>query len=248
MTQDWQDDSSLPAPVREGLTKLCGQLQDALGERLIAVVLHGGLARGEYAPHSSDVNVMLVLREATVEELDMAMSPVRQGMRDFRLSVMVVTEEGLRRSTDVFPIKFLDMQKHHRVLWGKDPLADLQIDSAHLRLRCEQEIKNLLYKLRHFYLQRGSRPELIESTLGTAVSSFLRSLSVLLILRTGRSPTAKDEIAEAAIRELGLDGKPLQEALRLKSRTYIPDVTELKRLYGEFMATVQKVAEIVDRE
>jgi len=247
MAHEWQNDSTLPAPVRDGLTRLCNQLQQALGERLVSVILHGGLARGEYAPQSSDVNVMLVLQQATVEELDQAISPVQQCMRDLRLAVMVVTEDGLLRSTDVFPIKFLDMQKHHRVLVGKDVLTDLAITNAHLRLRCEQEIKNLLYRLRHFYLQRGSRPELVEATLGTAVSAFLKSLSALLTLKIGHAPTAKSAIAEAVVRELDLDGRPLHDALALKSGTYKPDSAELRDLYGRFMATVQKAADIVDR-
>ena len=246
MGQDWQSDTTFPNKVRKGLDRFCNQLRESLGEQLVSVILYGGLAKGEYAPSSSDVNVMLVLKEVTVEALDKAASPVRQGMRDFGLTLMVMMEDGLRRSTDVFPIKFLDMQKHHRVLWGKDVLADLPITKDHLRLRCEQEIKNLLLRLRQFYLQRGTRSELVESTLDTAISSFLGSLSALLVLKTGHTPTAKGAIAEAAIRELGLDEKPLQDVLALKAGKYKPDATELKRLYGAFMATVQKAADIVD--
>ena len=247
MGQDWQSDTTFPKNVREGLERFCNQMRDSLGEQLVSVILYGGLAKGEYAPTSSDVNVMLVVNDVTVEELDKAASPVRQGMRDFGLTVMVMSENGLRRSTDVFPIKFMDMQRHHRVLWGKDVLADLPIANDHLRLRCEQEIKNLLLRLRQFYLQRRHRTELIESTLNRAVSSFLTSLNVLVLLKTGHAPTGKSAIAEAAGRELEVDEKPLQEVLGLKSGKYRPDSADLNRLYNEFMATVQKAADIVDR-
>jgi hypothetical protein len=139
------------------------------------------------------------------------------------------------------------MQQHHRVLWGKDVLADLHIARDHLRLRCEQEIKNLLLKLRRFYLQRAQHAELVESTLTTAISSFLSSLSALLILKTGQAPMEKKAIAEAATRELELDDKPLQDTLALKSGEYKPDSAELKALYGAFMSTVHRAADVVDR-
>ena len=145
----------LPTPVSQGLERFCSQLQEALGEQLVSVILYGGLAKGEYAASSGDVNLMVVVNEVTVEALDKAISPVQQGMRDFGLAVMLLSEDNLRRSTDVFPIKFLDMQQHHRVVWGKDVLADLLIAKDHLRLRCEQEIKNLLLRLRQFYLHRA---------------------------------------------------------------------------------------------
>jgi len=247
MAPESQVDTVLPATVREGLESFCAGLQDALGDQLVSIVLYGGLAKGEYVPGSSDVNVMLVFREATVEVLDRAAPPVRRGMLEFALSVLVLTEEGLGRSTDVFPIKFLDMQNHHRVLWGKDVLAGLTIARDHLRLRCEQEIKNLLLKLRRFYLQRGSHTDLIEGTLKRAISSFLGDLNALLVLKTAEAPSGKEQIVDAAVRELGLAEKTLRDVLALKSGSYRPGAAELKRLYGAFMATVQEAANIADR-
>ena len=244
---DLRIEAKLPEKVSTGLGRLCNQLHEALGDQLISVILYGGLVKGEYSPRTSDVNVLLVLKEVTVEELDKAAAPVQWGMREIGLAVMVVTEIGLHGSTDVFPIKFLDMQQHHHVLWGKDVLANLSIAKDHLRLRCEQEIRNLLLRLRQLYLQRGHRPEFIESTLDSAISSFLKSLGAVLILKTGQAPTAKKEIAETAARELGLDAKPLHDSLALKDGKYKPAAEELQRLYGAFMATVQKAADIVDK-
>jgi hypothetical protein len=132
------------------------------------------------------------------------------------------------------------------VLCGRDVLADLDITDAHLRLRCEQEIKNLLLRLRQFYVQRQHRPELVEATLGRAVSSFLTDLGVVLLLKTGAAPVGKEAIAEAAARELGLDGQVLHEVLALKGGTRQPNADELKRLYDEFMRSVEQAAEIVD--
>jgi len=75
MGEEWQSNTAIPKLVRDGLDQLCGQLRDALGEQLVSVVLYGGLAKGEYVSSNSDVNVMLVLRDARVEALDKTASP-----------------------------------------------------------------------------------------------------------------------------------------------------------------------------
>jgi hypothetical protein len=205
------------------------------------------VAKGEYSPANSDVNVMLVLAEVTVETLDRAAGPLQQGIHEMNLAVMVLSEEDLHRSTDVFPTKFLDIQRHHRVLWGKDVLAGLHISHDHLRLRCEQEIKNLLLRLRQSYVQRARHPDLIESALTHAISVFLNALGVLLMLKTGKAPSGKAEVAEAAASQLGLDAGVLRALLELKAGSYHPESEELKGLYDALMENVRKAAEIVDR-
>lgn len=238
-------EEALPALVREGLRRLCVSLQEALGEQVVSVVLYGGLAKGEYAPDTSDVNVMVVLDEVTVAVLDKAVPVIQSGVRDFRLAPLVLSEDDLRRSTAVFPVKFLDMQRHHLLLWGREVLADLIVTRDHLRLRCEQEMKNLLLRLRQFYLQRAHRPELIETTLTRSLSSLLTSLNVLVELKTGQTAASKRAVIEAA-EKIGLDSRALREVLALKRGEVKPDAAGLKRLYDAFMTTVQQAAALVD--
>ena len=245
MTSDETVEAALPAVVQEGQARLCAQLVEALGDRLVSVILYGGLAKGEYTPDTSDVNVMIVLDAVNVAALDKAAPIIQGGVRDFRLAPLLLCESDLRRSADVFPVKFLDMQRHHRVLWGKDILVDLIIARDHIRLRCAQEITNLELRLRQFYLRRAHRPELIESTLTRAISSFLTSLNTLAELKTGQAATSKPEIIEAA-EGIGLDAQALREVFALKRGRLKPDTDELKQLYGRFMMTVQQAAALVD--
>lgn len=247
MSDAAQDETSLPANVKPGLERFQAALLEALGDQLVSVVLYGSIAKGEYNPSGSNVNVMVVLDNVTVDVLDKLVTPIRKARREFRLSPLVLSEEDLRTSTDVFPAKFLDMQQHHRVLSGKEVLADLPIARDHLRLRCEQEIKNLLLRLRAFYLNRSHRTPLIRNTLSSAISAFLNNLSTLLVLKTGKSPVRETEIADAAAAEFDLDGQLLQRLLALKGGDSKAHVTELKGLYNSLMTTVQRVARVVDQ-
>jgi predicted nucleotidyltransferase len=136
--------NNIPEPIRSW----CDRLTKALGDQLVSVVLFGGLAKGEFVPDQSDVNVAVVFHAITPEVLERAAPLLRDGTREFRLSTMLLTAGELRDSADVFPVKFLDLQRRHQVLWGGDPFAQLAINRDHLRLRCEQELRNLLLRLR----------------------------------------------------------------------------------------------------
>ena len=237
----------IPEAVKAGLNKFCEQIKAALIDELISIIHYGGLMKGEYTQMNSDVNVMLVLKNVSTETLDKVASPFRQGQRDFRLSLLLLSDHDLRRSTDVFPIKFLDMQRHHQVLWGDDLLEELEIKQEHLRLRCEQELRNLVLRLHQFYLQRIQYSEQIEGTLTQMISPLLNNLGVLLKLKTHQWIVGKETIAEEATRELNLADNILQQLLDLKEGSYKPSPEELKQLYNELMNIVEKAAEFADQ-
>jgi len=175
----------LPASIQSGLDQFCERLRTSLGDQLVSVVLYGWAVKEEYSEENPDVNVMVVVDSASVETLDRVGKPIRKGLRNVRLAPLVLSEDDVRRSTDVFPIKFLGMQHHHRILYGKDVLADLQISREHLRLRCEQEIKNLMIRLHQLYLQRSGSSKRTRETLLAAIPSFLPlTVTVVLVLRS----------------------------------------------------------------
>ena|SRR5260370_974872 len=101
MEQRERSEPTLPASVREGLERFCAQIREALGEQLRSVVLYGAAAKGEHPTSHPDVNVMIIVKEVTVETLDQAAAPVRQATRDFPLSVMLLSEHDLRRKSRV---------------------------------------------------------------------------------------------------------------------------------------------------
>jgi hypothetical protein len=59
------DALAAPDEVRTALRRLCSDLSQAARDNLVAVILYGGLARGRYRPGSSDVNIVLVLRDTS---------------------------------------------------------------------------------------------------------------------------------------------------------------------------------------
>lgn len=237
---------TLPADLEAKLTRWTESLATALDHALQAVVLYGGLAKGEFVAETSDVNVLVVLRHLSTDVLDRAAPILQQGQFEFHIAAMLLTEADLRDSADVFPIKFLDMQRHHRVLRGNDPFAQVAVERSKLRLRCEQELRNLSLRLRQSYVARTNRPELLAATLGRAVSSLLVNLGVLVELKTGTLATTKQQtLADASVLGLPLDA--IRQAWAVKRGEATPEPTALRQLYATFMTVVQQAADLATK-
>ena len=144
-----------PDRIREVLQQFVYDLSTTLGDEVESVVLYGSLVRAEALQTTHDtVNLLTVLRRVSCDLLDKMADSVKRVEARIPLRTMTLTREDLKSSCDVFPIKFHDMQTHHRVLFGEDVLSDLEISDEHLRLRCEQQLKNQMLRLRAIYLPR----------------------------------------------------------------------------------------------
>ena len=238
---------TVPKVVRDGLRQLVDELRGSLGDSLLSVVLFGDPARGEpIQVGHGDVRVMIVLERVTTAELDQVTPSVQRGIQDFGLAPMILSLEELRRSTDVFPIKFLDMQQHHLLLAGKDVLARLTIHDDHVRLRCEQELKNLNLRLHAMYVRSGGRSEPLRQFLERAIDPFLTSLWALIRLKQGSAPSRHAEVIAAASGLLETDGARLQQILRLRGDKSQVPADKLKELFAGLMRDVQRAALVAD--
>lgn len=245
MVENYSDPLSVPNSVQDGLNRFVEQMVDILGDQIVSIVLYGVSANTILASADTSPNVMVLLKEVTVSILDDVTLPVQVGNREYGLSTLLLSEDELRRSTDVFPIKFLDMQRRHRLLHGKDILSDLQISREHLRLRCEQEIKNLMLRLHQFYLLQSPYFERIEKTLIRNAISFISNLNVLVELATGTVAAHDDDILEKAVK-LEFDVEPIRKCLALRDGKIELATDELKELYDSFMRLVQQAADRID--
>ncbi|MCP4664105.1 MAG: hypothetical protein GY856_52645 [bacterium] len=145
------------------------------GDNVQSITLYGSAMRKDYRPGRSNVNLLVVLGKIDVAILRSVLDHVVKGRR-YGIAPFFITETNLRSSTDVFPVKFLAIQESYCVLWGRDILRELEISRAHLRLRCEQEVKNLLLRLRrHFLMSGGGRPQRAAPTTLTGIGRFRTS-------------------------------------------------------------------------
>lgn len=244
MEQTINSQPELPSTIRERLEHFCNQIRVSLEDQLVSVIVYGAAVRKPETP-PANVNVMIVLKSMSVEALDRLAGPIQLARRSIGLTPLILTEDDLHSSTDVFPVKFINMQQHHRLLVGKDVLLNLVVGVDHLRLRCEQEIKNLMLRLRSFYVQNAQHPKLIRDTLTSAATSLLTTFSALLILKNEPVPDSDDELIDAAAELLALNTDPLKAVFELSGQSHV-DAARVRQLYESFTETVRSTAKIVD--
>ncbi|MEC9440055.1 MAG: hypothetical protein VYE40_03015 [Myxococcota bacterium] len=242
------DDVNLPARTKQKLGELCDQLARALGEDFVGALLYGSAAREDWEEGTSDINLMIVSRRAQLQQCAAITRALRKAQRTLPLHAEIITPQDLQRSADVFPLKFLDIQRNHLVLVGDDPLEGVEIAWDHLRLRVEQELKGVMFTLRRHYLIYERQPDQLVRTMSEQLSAFLIGLGALMFLRDGQWwLSGKEAIARAVPESFGIDEGVLESLLALKRRELELDAEELQVLYGAFMVAAEEVADIVDR-
>lgn len=229
----------IPDSLQTDANAITQKLKTALGADLVSMIAYGRWLLNDPPDISADLNLMIVLRQISTELLDQLAQARAQSQRDWQF--LTLSEADLASSTDVFPIKFIGIQRRYCLLHGADVLRDLKISREHLRFRCEQEIKNLMLRLRYHYINRHGQKDAMRTMLKRASHSLMSSLAILIELKTGAVPDGRSAIFSGAD-ELGIAMEPLRRILAGgAAETYD------KSLFGELMATVRQAAAKADQ-
>jgi hypothetical protein len=173
----------LDARAEAQIVAFTDEVRAALGDRLVALVLHGSAAGDDWVAGRSDVNTAIVVPRLDVAVLELLAPLVaRWRQRGFALPVLM-DREYLAGARDTFPMELDDIRRQHRVLAGEDVFADFVLDARALRRECEYEARGKLLRLRALFLETARTPAAIESLMASSVKSFLIVLRHLLRLR-----------------------------------------------------------------
>ena len=235
-----------PAAITAALDRLQDELTHAAGPNLAGLVLYGGLARGRYRPGKSDINVVVLLHDASASALAAVAPALRAASRAAGIDPILLTPAEVARAADAFPTKFLDIKNHHIVLAGADPFTALNVTREQVRLRVAQELQNLLLRLRHHYVAVGSDAGMLTRTLARTARPFALQLAALLQL-AGKDVPGEDRCAvvfDAAAAAFGLKLEPLAGLAELRLN---PQPTgDLTVLYRGVLEAVARAVDIAD--
>lgn len=225
------------------LVDRCGEL---LGDNLKSIVLYGSAATGEYIEKYSDLNTMIILGEIDQIELGKIAPFVERWCRSGNPPPLLMTLDEIRTSADVFPMEFLDIKDSRKVMYGEDPLHDLDVDLKNLRLQCEHELKGKIIRLREQFLLVQKRDEGLKKLLVHSLSTFIALFRGTLRLLVDQVPMAQREVLRRISEVFGLDLGVLEKILDLKEGRVEIKGGELRALFGDYLVVIGKVSERVD--
>jgi len=227
------------------LSELVSRLKEAAGKNLESVILYGSAARGNYQPDASDLNVLCTLVTIDVNELQLLSPVVNWWTREMKepAPLFFLTEE-LEASTDVFAIESLDIKRAHRVLFGKDPVANLKVPMNLHRVEVERDLRMTLLRLRQHVLHAGRNEMEATTVLRKTISAVLTLLRHTL-LAFGEEPPAEAQGIFARIAAVSsADAEAFQAVYDFREKGQTGD--DVFVIYDGYIHALEKVIIALD--
>jgi hypothetical protein len=222
------------------------RIRGAAGTNLLAVILYGSAAAGDYVADHSDVNLLCVLGETSFAAIEALAPAIAWWGKQKHRAPLLMSADEMRRSADVFSIEFLDMRRHYRVLWGEDVLKTLEIPMRLHRAQLEYELREKTILLRQRLLVAGNdeaKWELLLRSLPAFGTLFRHALIGLGDAGAG----SKREAAAALAGKLGIDTSVFGELLDLRERKKNRKSAKVDEVFARYLKLVEQVTSAVDK-
>jgi len=164
---------------------------EALGARLVALVLYGSTAReqGAGSLEPQTMNTLLIVDRVDADLFAQLGPPVQEWVKANHPPPLVFAEQEWRDSADSFAIEHEDIREAHRVLAGRNPWTGISVRREDVLRQLEQELMGKLVHLRQAYVVDWNRPKRLADVARGTRAGFLTMLRAVLRL-AGRTPPA----------------------------------------------------------
>jgi hypothetical protein len=223
------------------------RIREAAKTNLVSVIVFGSAAAGDFHPEFSNLNLFCVVRDSSFSAL-LALAPVAKWWdKQKQPPPLFMTRDEIERSTDVFTIELLDMQQHHRVVFGEDILKNLSIPSNLHRAQVEYELREKLALLRqHLLLASGNNSRLWE-LLTRSVSSFATLFRHALMVLGKEAPVSKRDAITALSKKIGFDASSFLQVLDVRKSKADRKKFDAADIFARYLGALEQVTAAVDK-
>jgi len=206
----------MPDRMEAAVQELTRGLQAALGPRLMSLVLYGSVARGTHIPGRSDVNVLLIVSDASADALRDAAPALRAWAKAGHRPPLIQTPAEWSASADVYPLEIEDIREAHRVLAGTDPVEGLATRREDQARELEHEVRGLLAHLRGHYASAAEDGRALSALLTSTIGTLLVFCRAALRLDGRGLPGDPGAVIAAAAALAGFDPAPFLWAMEAR--------------------------------
>ena len=235
------------AVPEDKINEFVTRLREAAGANLESVILFGSAATEDFHPEFSNVNLFCVVRDSSFAALQAVASVVKWWDRQKQPPPLFMTRHEVERSIDVFSIELIDMQQHHRVLFGEDVLQGFEIPANLHRMQVEYELREKLGLLRQHLLLASGNDSRMWELLTRSVSSFVTLFRHTLMVLDQAAPHRKREAVHAMSQQIKFDPSGVLDVLDVREHKANRKKLEVKDVFSRYLAAVEQVTAAVDR-
>ncbi|MGH9511702.1 MAG: nucleotidyltransferase domain-containing protein [Terriglobales bacterium] len=228
------------------LNEFVSKMRSAAGDNLRSVILYGSAATGEFHADFSNVNLLCLFTKTSFAALSAIAPAVKWWTGKKHHPPLVMTVEELSHSADVFSIELLDMQQRHRVLFGDDPLAGLQIPMRFHREQLEYELREKTIFLRQQILRFSGHDRELWDLLLHSVSAFTTLFRHALVAMGVAPPVSKREAVQALSTRIQFDPSSFNQLLDIREKKAERKQFDAKDICGRYLTAIQQITNAVD--
>ena len=183
------------------ITDFVNSLKLAAGANLECVALFGSAASGEFHADFSDINILCVVRELSAPMLAKLAPAIVSWTKSKFPAPLIFSRAELEQSADVFAIEMLDIRQRHRILYGEDIFAGMNVPMDRHRVQLEHELRTKLLTLRQSYVQAAGNNKRIRRLMLDSISAFSTLFRhTLIAMGEQPAPHKSDNIKKLAER------------------------------------------------
>ena len=229
------------------LEQLVEKLQKALGDSLVSVILYGSAATDDRQESFSDYNILCVLTQIAPAQLGATEPVFHWWKQKGNPAPLLLTEHEVITSTDCFAMEFHDIREHNRILYGRDVVSALEIDTRYYRAQVERELRAKLLRLRQKASGVLSDRNILRTLLVSSVSTFCVLFRHALLLHGIEVAPKKREVIAKAAAHFALNPQPFELLLALREAGPDPKSVDPLRVLPEYLHGVGLVIDAVDK-
>lgn len=222
------------------------RIREVAGPNLESIILFGSAVSGDFHPGLSDLNLFCILRDCSFAALQALAPAAKWWERQKQPPPLCMTRKELERSADVFTIELLDMQQHHRVLFGEDVVRCLRISMHVHRVQVEYELREKLVLLRQQVLLASGNDSRLWELMQRSVPSFATLFRHALIAVGDEAPRARRDALQALSTKMRFDLSPVYQLLDVRERKTDIKQIQVQDLAARYLAAIEKVTAAVD--
>lgn len=229
------------------INEFVARLQQAAGANLESVVLYGSAVAGGYDPEFSNINLLCIVKDTSLTSLLALAQAVESWTKQRQHAPLLLTRDELERSADVFAIEWMDIREKHRVLFGPEVIASLEIPMRQHRAQLEYELREKLILLRQRLLLAANDEKRTWELLLRSLSAFTTLFRHALIAQGQAVPATRREAVKALAASLGFDASPFEHLLDIREHRAETRQFRAQEVAGRYLAAVEQVTGAVDR-
>ncbi len=222
-------------------------LHKAHGDNLKSVVFYGPALVGDHLDEDRPKNVLVVLGRITPADLKAAHDVAEKWRLEGNPLPVYFTGSEVVDSSDVFPIEFIDMSRHRRVLYGDDPFLGLEISTQNLRHQLEYELRGKLIRLRTLYITASHNPNRLARLMVDSLDSFAALFRHVLDMLGGKASFDKRECVMELADTLKLDKKVFTRIFDYEADEDLWLEAETNETFASYLLQIERVVDAVNQ-